>query len=252
MDVGPAHHHVSHVATLPADRLSVMGVAWTLARPSLQPLSALAPAGAWVIDLDDVRAPQGARLAAGVRLEEIARAARLSPAAATRWLRSRFALRDILGACLDREPLALELVASPSGKLSVPGSPRADFSVSHSFARAVVGVSLAGAVGVDVELVRPGLHELAIARRVLGEAAGEALGQCARGERTARFFAAWVRHEAALKCRGRRLVDALGYDATAGLALRDLDVGDGYAAAWASTEAPVTDTLITRPYDWPV
>ncbi|MDE3065012.1 MAG: 4'-phosphopantetheinyl transferase superfamily protein [Acidobacteriota bacterium] len=253
MDVGPVHHHdVGHVVSVPADQLSVMGVAWTLARPEVAPLSPLAPAGAWIVDLDAPGAPSGPRLAAGLRDDELDRASRLPAGSARRWMLSRFALRDVLGACLSREPLAVELVADRSGKPRVTGAPRVDVSLAHSHARAVVGVSLAGDVGVDVELVRPGLHEVAIARRVLDPRAARCVADAPREARTREFFAAWTRHEAALKCRGRRLVDALGYDVAAGLAVCDLDAGDGYAAAWACTEAAVTDTVLTARYEWPV
>jgi 4'-phosphopantetheinyl transferase len=251
MDVGPVHHHdASHVATLPADRLAVLGVAWTLSRPAVVPLSALAPAGAWIVDLDDPRAPEGARLESGVRPDELERAARRGHANARRWLRSRVALRSVLGACLDRDPLSLELRSGPTGKLAIDGPTRLDFSVAHSFARAVIGVSLAGAVGVDVELVRPGLHEVAIARRVLGEDVSAVIEGAARESRTSSFFAAWVRHEAALKCRGRRLVDSFGADPAVGLALRPLDAGEGYAAAWAGTERLIADAVATVPFEW--
>ncbi len=54
------------------------------------------------------------------------------------------------------------------------------------------------------------------------------------------FLREWVRHEAALKCRGEPLG---GRAALAELAIVDLEVGPGAAAAVASAEALVPQMI---------
>src|SRR5579872_2659557 len=232
--VVPPPVETAHVATRPVAPLGMAGAAWIVSRPvPVERDDALAPAGVWIVDLDDPAAPTDSELAAGVSRDEWARAQGRSPDEARRWLRAHYALRGVLGACLNRGPLSISFVESVSGQPLIDDVPGFSFSLSHSGARALIAVSRAGAVGVDVERIRPGLHEAAIARRMIGDVARVALDETSSTRRTDAFFRMWVRHEAAVKCRGVGLVAAIGRDVARGLWVQDVDAGVGYAAALA-------------------
>ncbi len=204
----------------------------------------------WVVDLEDRRAPDGDELAAGLSVEELGRAMRLVSAAdGRRWARSRFALRRILSRRLGVTPGDVEFVAGEGGKPSIVGPAGLEFSLAHSSERALVALSNHWDVGVDVERVRGGLSESAILNRILSDAAQLEWAVADPDDRTDVFFRLWARHEAAVKCRGMGLRGAIGIDVADGLTVTDLDVGPGYAAAWASNDPASTDVALTR-FDW--
>jgi 4'-phosphopantetheinyl transferase len=247
----PVHVEPAHVATRPVVPLGLAGVAWLVTRPApVASLSAVTPIGLWLVDLDDDRAPAGHELAAGVTSDEQARGARRrSGGDGQRWLRSHYALRRILGACLDRSPLSIEFHTNSSGQPHVDGTTKFTFSLAHSEGNALIAVSKAGDIGTDIERIRPGLHEEAIAHRVIGSRARAALEGVDPSRRTAEFFRLWVRHEAAVKCRGVSLVSAINRDIEHGLVITDVEAGDGYAAAWA-LDAATPPSVTPISYDW--
>ncbi len=253
MHIIPAVHppvEAAHVATRPVAPLGLAGAAWIVTRPvPVERDDTLTPVGVWIVDLDDARAPQGSELAAGLSGDELARASSRSIDVARRWLRSHFALRRILGACLDQDPASLKIESTELGQPFVDGARGFAFSLSHSWDRALVAVSRAGAVGVDVERIRPGLHETAIAQRIIGGDASETLEKTTPSSRTDAFFRMWVRHEAALKCRGVGLVAAIGSDVADGLAVTDVEVGVGYAGALA-IDGPALLNSTPICFDW--
>jgi 4'-phosphopantetheinyl transferase len=183
--------------------------------------------------------------------DERARAARIVPARKrVLWAHSRGVLRALLGRYLERDPRALRFVLGPHGKpaLARDGTDAGGdlrFNLSHSGRLALIAVSAAREVGVDLEIAgRRVLDEPAIAARVLGRAQAERLAELDPQTREREFMRAWVAHEAAVKCLGVGL--GLGIevatpgDSTSGLATQgdlwtaELDVGpDGYAAAVA-------------------
>jgi 4'-phosphopantetheinyl transferase len=248
--VVPPSVESSHVATRPVAPLGLAGVAWIVSRPvPVERDDVLAPVGVWVVDLDDPDAPDGNELATGVSDVEWTRARSRSSVDARRWLRAHYALRRVLGACLDRDPLSVTFSESASGQPLVDGAPDLSFSLSHAGGRALIAVSRSGAVGVDVEPIRPGLHEAGIAQRMIGVAARVALEEAGSSRRTDAFFRMWVRHEAAVKCRGVGLVAAIGRDVSQGLWVEDIDVGVGYAAALA-LDSPSPSAVPTLTYAW--
>src|SRR5271168_3240092 len=105
--------------------------------------------------------------------EELARASRILPERKRiLWARSRGVLRALLGRYLDRDPRTLRFVVGPHGK---PGLLRDDtesvedlrFNLSHSGSLALYAVTVGRAVGIDVEVPRRRVNELAVAERVL-------------------------------------------------------------------------------------
>ncbi len=119
------------------------------------------------------------------------------------------------------------------------------FNLAHSGDIALVAIGVGLEVGVDVEAVRDDAAArrdlLAISERVLGPDVTKDLEQAPIDQRVRRFSRAWVRHEARAKCHGEGLVDAsvaAAAPADDAVAVFDLDVGAGYAAALAVGGTP--------------
>jgi 4'-phosphopantetheinyl transferase len=174
--------------------------------------------------------------------EELARAARIVPARKrVLWAGSRGVLRALLGRYLDRDPRALCFVLGPHGKpaLSSEGptrpAPTGDlrFNLSHSGGLALVAVTVGREVGVDVEVPRGRVDELAITARVLGREQARRMAGLNSRARARAFLRAWVAHEAVVKCVGLGLApppeDTLRED----LWSTQLDVGPRAVAAVA-------------------
>jgi 4'-phosphopantetheinyl transferase len=189
--------------------------AWTCG-PS-HPLLAHGAVHVWRADLDAVSDDVGELLSG----DERARAERFASARdAERWRRSRGLLRELLGRHLQREPASLRFAVGEHGKPALadgargasarengaPASPAdalgLSFNMSHSAHLALYAFSRAGAVGVDVEVARHAIDEVAIASRTLGAAAARRLQALEPPDRRREFLRAWARHEAQLKCLG--------------------------------------------------
>jgi 4'-phosphopantetheinyl transferase len=139
------------------------------------------------------------------------------------WRRSRGLLRELLGRYLQRDPRSLRFIAGPHGKPALvrdavemtkpqqrsPIAPAdVTFNVSHSDRLALYAFAHAHAVGVDVEVARRALDEVAIAARTFGPAEAARLQGLDPAIRQREFQRAWVRHEAELKCLGVGLAGA--------------------------------------------
>jgi 4'-phosphopantetheinyl transferase len=121
-----------------------------------------------------------------------------------RWVAGRWALREVLGRYLEREPALIELRFGDRGKpmLAEPQTPLR-FNLSHSGKRALIAIGEEREVGIDVQSI---------------------------GSRPAEFYASWTRREAIAKCHGTGLWAPLP---EAAVAVTELDGGPGYAAAVA-------------------
>ncbi|MEA2403667.1 MAG: 4-phosphopantetheinyl transferase [Thermoleophilaceae bacterium] len=124
---------------------------------------------------------------------------------------ARAALRQMLG--------DVEVVDGPGGKPFAPGGPH--FNVSHSDGLALIAISRAREVGVDVERVRPVPRAPAIARRVVDPDEARAVEEARAEDRDLLFHRLWVAHEARVK---------LGAEAAE---VRALEMPDGYVGAVA-------------------
>jgi 4'-phosphopantetheinyl transferase len=145
---------------------------------------------------------------------------------------ARAALADILAAYLGG-PAAAALAADAGGKPRLAEAPgRLSFNLSHSGGLALVAVAPGGVeVGVDVERLRPRRDLVRLAARWLPGADAAAVADAASDdERERRFYAAWTRHEARVKCTGAGLGGPPPGDE---IVARQLEVGAGYAAAVA-------------------
>ena len=179
-----------------------------------------------------------------------------------RWLRSRGVLRALVGRYLQQDPRTLRFTVGPHGKPALldvgarsTGAQKSSsarpagltFNLSHSGALGLYAFTGTGAVGVDVELTRRPIDEVALARRALGPSEAQRLEGLDPATREREFLRAWVRHEAVLKCHGTGI--GAGEAAPSGVDpwVAELDVG-ARAAAAVALERPPGDLRCWR---WP-
>jgi 4'-phosphopantetheinyl transferase len=161
------------------------------------------------------------------------------------WRRSRGLLRELLGRYLGLEPASLRFAVGEHGKPELDRD-RLAFNMSHSGELALYAFSDAGAVGVDVELARRPVDEVAIAARMLGEDAAQKLRALDPATRQREFLRAWARHEAKLKCLGVGIGEAGRAPAGHRLWVQELELGPTAGAAVA-TERRASELLC---WDW--
>jgi len=145
---------------------------------------------------------------------EAARASRFrSERDRARYVASHAFYRCVLGGWLGLPPASVPLRLTAEGRpeVALPGAP--DFNTSHADGVALIAVSHAGRVGVDVERLR----ELDDAWDLAGShLAGEELATfraLPAATRSRAFLAAWTRKEAVVKATGRGLAIPLdGFD----------------------------------------
>jgi 4'-phosphopantetheinyl transferase len=160
----------------------------------------------WLVDLDvDDTAASHALLAP----DEAARAARfVFDHHRRRFVAARAGLRRILATALDTTPAALSFTYNDSGKpelhhdLDHGGAPPLRFNVSHSDRYALVALTAAAAIGVDIEKTRPVKDVLNLARTAFSANELAVLTSLPVEARESAFFAGWTRKEAYIKARG--------------------------------------------------
>jgi 4'-phosphopantetheinyl transferase len=154
----------------------------------------------WLVDLeaDDTTASR-----ALLSPDETARAGRfVFDHHRRRFVAGRAGLRRILADELSTTPAALSFTYSTSGKPELNHGAPVRFNVSHSDRYALVAMTTAGAVGVDIEKTRPIADVLRLARSAFSSNELETLGALPASAREAAFFAGWTRKEAYIKARG--------------------------------------------------
>jgi 4'-phosphopantetheinyl transferase len=160
----------------------------------------------WRIELD-CAATSVAALKATLSAEELERAARFrSHELCERWTVAHGALRWILATYSQSEPSSLVLRAGPQGKpgLVWPGK-NISFNLSHTCGLALLAVAGSGRVGVDAEIVRPGVEVADLSRRFFAPAEADEILGLAPQAQVAAFFACWTRKEAFVKALGTGL-----------------------------------------------
>ena len=164
--------------------------------------------------------------------EEAERADRFAkPILRRRYLRAHGALRDIL----QRHTKApLVFAQHERGKPYLVSDPALHFNLTHSRDLALIAVTRACAVGIDVERIRPLPDYAAIAQRYFPN--GSAIPTTARN-----FFRQWTQFEALLKAHGTGLFGITEFPGE--WTVTPLDVGPRYAAALASEGPPRIITL---------
>ncbi len=186
----------------------------------------------------------------------------------SRFVVARGVLRSLLGAYCGRLADTLRFQYGPTGKPSLwwagSGAPPC-FNVAHSGALVLVAVAQNRALGIDLEEMLPLSDADAVARRYFSAAEQAALRALPREQRLRGFYTCWTRKEAFIKATGEGLSRRLDtFDVSVGpraavervrenaaeaarWALRDIDVGPGYAAALAVAAG---SGLCVRNWQW--
>ena len=166
----------------------------------------------WAAPLD-VSAALRKRLAATLSADERERADKFKiENLRQRFVTGRGALRDVLGRCLQCDPAELEFIQGWRGKpaLAPKFTDRGiHFNLAHSAELALIAVTRAGPVGVDVERIRPVKDADELVARFFSPRESDSFQQLAAGAKPEAFFRLWTRKEAFLKATGEGLARAL-------------------------------------------
>lgn len=120
------------------------------------------------------------------------------------FVRTRAAVRLLLGTMLETAPAELAFVYGDAGKpeLALPWALSGlQFNVAHSGDWALVAIAQGMRVGVDIERIRPEVCSLEIARRYFSQREADELEELTH-DREEAFFRCWTRKEACLKAVG--------------------------------------------------
>lgn len=160
-------------------------------------------------------------------------AAYRSPDDRRRYVLAHGALRSLAGAALGVPPGEIRWTRGPHGKPETAGL---RVNLSHSGEYAMVALTAARAVGVDVQQVRPGADAVAMARRYFPAYEARYVASAPGAEaRAARFARLWSRKEALVKAHGGRLLQALRIPVTHP---REVPPGDAWSLAYHLTDLP--------------
>lgn len=165
----------------------------------------------WAAPLD-LAAERIASLMKVLSTDELERAEKFHfPHLRNRYIAARGSLRVLLGRYLHRDPTALEFSYSSRGKpaLNGQGTESLHFNLAHSHDLALIAVTRAAPVGVDVERIRPMRDADQIAGRFFSAREAEAFRKVPAAEQDAAFFSLWTRKEAWLKATGDGISESL-------------------------------------------
>jgi 4'-phosphopantetheinyl transferase len=141
-----------------------------------------------------------------------------------RFLHARALTRTVLARYLgDVEPAALAFSQGSWGKPTLAHSAHAQgrqermpfFNLSHTRGMAVLAVTAAAEIGVDVESIDRRVEVLALSERYFSAREHEQILQLSDRQQRERFFAVWTLKEAYLKARGlglRLALDSFSFD----------------------------------------
>lgn len=149
-----------------------------------------------------------------------------------RFVVCRGILRLVLARYVSRAPEELVLTYGPNGKPRLADQ-EVYFNVAHSDGLALIAVTRAGEVGVDVERVRELPDCAQVAQAAFSPRELAKLQACPADQWQAEFFRAWVRQEAILKAHGTGLGAVPNEEAHRGFAVYPIKLDDGYVAALA-------------------
>jgi len=145
--------------------------------------------------------------------DEVARASRFRFEEDRRqYVRGRAMLRILLGRYLETPPTEIRFQYENHGKpeIALPHACRdLRFNFSDSGGLALIAVGSGGALGVDIERIRPLPDFLDIATRFFSAREVQAILALSENKRQEAFFACWTRKEAYLKATGMGLLHPL-------------------------------------------
>lgn len=172
-----------------------LAVEWLIppSRPRLPP----GVVDIWRIELDAVAD------SSGLSRTEVARSGNfLRPLSKQRFLRSRQALREILGLYLNLAPAKVSIIVQQRGKPALAGQEGGvHFNLSHAGGIGLLAVSKAAPLGVDIEWLRPisdlrAVAEISFPESLYADMSGFP------NEQESMFFKLWTRYEAGQKAFG--------------------------------------------------
>ena len=162
---------------------------------------------------------------------------------------ARAMLRILLGRYLGRSPAELRFSYSPYGKPELAAAADGStmglrFNLAHAQGLAVYAVTRGRRIGIDVELIRPGLAASHIAEHFFSAHEVAALRALPIEMQEAAFFRCWTRKEAFIKAHGEGLsfplerfdVSIAPDDPAALLSIRG---APGEAQRWALRDLPL-------------
>lgn len=129
-----------------------------------------------------------------------------------RFIAGRGALRTILGQYMSAGPTVLRFVYSTNGKPTLAeefADTGMHFNLAHTEDLALIAVTRIGAVGVDVEGVRPVKNVEDLVARFFSARENEFFQKVSDAEKPVAFFNLWTRKEALLKATGEGITRSL-------------------------------------------
>lgn len=120
-----------------------------------------------------------------------------------RFILRRGLLRILLGRYAGRPPEELRFVYGSHGKPELPGGPA--FNLTDSEDSVAIAIAAEGAIGADIERIRPIEGAEGLAEQFFSPAEVAALRALPAGERNAAFLSCWVCKEAFVKAAGAGL-----------------------------------------------
>ncbi|UVT16099.1 MAG: 4'-phosphopantetheinyl transferase superfamily protein [Nitrospira sp.] len=138
-------------------------------------------------------------------------------------------LRAVLSWYLGVSPDVVTLDRSAAGKpfviLQLGDRSVITFNMSHAHGRALIAVSNAQEVGVDLEFIRLDVEVEKLSRRYFADTEHTAIMRLPQEQRAPRFFRYWVAKEAALKAQGIGLQGLTECEIVLGTDEADAEVG---------------------------
>jgi 4'-phosphopantetheinyl transferase len=156
----------------------------------------------WLVDVDQKSAALVSDMTP-LSGDEIDRANRFLRAEdRARFMLTRAALRRLLAEETGASPETLAFTLGPFGKPALAGAEALHFSVSHSGALALIGMSSNRLIGVDIELMRENIDELALAQSFFCADEHRFLEGLKGAAQLEAFYRIWTCKEAVLKAFG--------------------------------------------------
>ena len=200
----------------------------------------------WEVALD-VTKEAAAKCEAILSPDEAVRMSRFVDAGAGRqYAISRGSLRRILSRYLGKPTEGVVFTTTGDGKpaLAAPNPSGLEFNTSHSGALALIGVTRARQIGIDVEQVRMIPKALQLAERFFSSAEHRMLCDLPEDERSRAFLSVWVAREGNAKARGLSVWHGLAnLKALDRWTVASIELGAGYVGA---VVAEGTDWRVVR------
>src|SRR5437763_14014369 len=128
----------------------------------------------------------------------------------TRYLVGRASLRWILGRAIDASPQDVAIERGLRGRPRLAGNADIDFNVSHTADVALIGLSRAGRIGVDVEHADRVIQSSGLARRILTDRERATLPSHDGDAIRRRILRLWTCKEALAKATGAAMSAPFG------------------------------------------